>query len=128
MAEALGVAGSVVGIISLGLQISQGLMKYYGSWSDQDNVVSDMFASLKGLLETLMILSKAIQPPAIFDKITKDNVEENVNRTNRALKKLEDELKEVQGIETPKPGARATMRRHIRRALYPFREETLNKI
>jgi hypothetical protein len=31
MVEALGVAGSVVGIVSLGIQLTQGLLKYCGA-------------------------------------------------------------------------------------------------
>ncbi|KAH0536219.1 hypothetical protein FGG08_006886, partial [Glutinoglossum americanum] len=128
MAEALGVAGSVVGIVSLGIQLTQGLLKYYESWEDQDNDISDMCASLDSLQRTLTILSKTIQPPARFGMSIKDSVEKNVNRTNGALEKLKGELRKVQGTEPPKPGARSTMRRHVRRALYPFREETLSKI
>jgi len=128
MAEALGVAGSVVGIISLSIQISQGLLNYYGSWKDQDNAVSSTCASLEGLSKTLTILSTAIQTHSNLDKIIIKNVEEHVNRISGVLKKLEDELEKVQSTETPNPGMRAAMRRHVRRALYPFMEETLNKI
>ena len=55
-------------------------------------------------------------------------VVENVDCVNVAMKKLEDELKKVQNTESPKPGVRAAMRRHVRRALYPFKEETLQEI
>jgi hypothetical protein len=128
MAESLGVAGSVVGIISLSIQISQGLLKFYRSWKDQDSVVSDICVSLESLSETLTIMLTAIQPPAKYDKVVKNNVEENIDRMSGTLKKLEYELKKIQGTETPKPGARATMRHHIRRAFYPFKEETLNQL
>lgn len=102
MAEALGVAGSVVGIVSLGIQLTQGLLKYYGSWKDQDNVVADM--------------------------CVKDSVEKNINTMYGTMRKLEDELGKVRDAESPKVGVRSAMRRHVRRGLYPFREETLNKI
>jgi hypothetical protein len=128
MAGSLGVAGSVVGIISLSVQISQGLLKFYRSWKDQDSAVSDICVSLESLSETLTIMLTAIQPPAKYDKIVKNNVEENIDRMSGTLKKLEYELKKIQGTETPKPGARATMRHHIRRAFYPFKEETLNQL
>ncbi|KAI9860058.1 MAG: hypothetical protein M1813_006406 [Trichoglossum hirsutum] len=128
MVEALGVAGSVVGIVSLGIQLTQGLLKYYRSWKDQDNDISDVCASLDSLQRTLTILSKTIQPPARFDMGIKDSVEKNVNCINGALEKLTDELRKVQGTELLKSGARSAMRRHVRRALYPFREETLSNI
>jgi hypothetical protein len=55
-------------------------------------------------------------------------VMKNVNCVNVAMKKLENELKKVQNTEFPKPEIRAAMRRHVRRALYLFKEETLQKI
>lgn len=128
MAESLAIAGSVVGIISLSIQISQGLLKFYGSWKDQDDVVSGVRLSLESLSKTLTITMTAIQPPAKYDESIKDDVEENVGHIRGALKKLEYELKKIQGIEVPKPGKRAIIRRHTLRMLYPFKEETLNKI
>ncbi|KAI9783263.1 MAG: hypothetical protein M1839_004103 [Geoglossum umbratile] len=105
MVEPLGVAGSAVGIVSLGIQLTQGLLKYYGSWKDQDSDISDMCVSLDSLQRTLTILSETIQPPARFGRSIKDSVEKNVNSINGALEKLKDELREVQGIEPPKPSA-----------------------
>ena len=67
MAE-LGVAGSVVGIISFGIQIAQGLLRYYGSWRDQDSDIADMCASLDSLSRTLAVLSETFQrhdPPSM---------------------------------------------------------------
>lgn len=128
MAEALGVAGSVVGIISLGIQLTHGLLKYYGSWKDQDNVVEDMCISLENLFGSLMVLEKALQPPARFDKSVKNSVEKNINAMYGTMQKLENELGKVRDVESPKVGVRSAMRRHVRRAFYPFREDTLSKI
>ena len=55
-------------------------------------------------------------------------VVESVDCVNVAMKKLGNELKKVQNTESPKPEVRAAMRRHVWRALYPFKEETLQKI
>jgi hypothetical protein len=60
MAEALRVAGSVVSIVSLGIQLTQGLLKYYKSWKDQDNIVADMCTSLNNLSGSLTVLEKAL--------------------------------------------------------------------
>ena len=128
MAEALGVASSVAGIISLGIELTHGLLKYYGSWKDQDNVVEDICTSLDNLSGSLMVLEKALQPPARFDKNVKDSVEKNINAMYGALRKLDDELRKVRNVESPKVGVRSAMRRHVRRAFYPFREETLSNI
>ena len=128
MAEALGVAGSVVSLVSLSIQFTQGLLKYYGSWKDQDNVVEDMCISLDNLSRSLTVLEKALQPPARFDGSVKDIVKKNVKTMYDTMQKLGDELCKVRDAESPKVGVRSAMRRHVRRAFYPFKEETLRKI
>jgi ankyrin repeat domain-containing protein 50 len=125
----LDVATGVVGIISFGMQISQGILQYYGSWKDQDGEVANMCASLDNLSGSLAVLSHTFQQhapkPSILDIVAK-----NMNRVNVDMKRLEVELKKVQGAdnESLNPGVRAAMRRHARRAFYPFKEETLQKI
>jgi hypothetical protein len=128
MGEAFGVAGSAVGIISLGIQTAQGILWYYGAWKDRDDDISNMCASLNNLTETLKALQETVKPPALFSEIVKDNVEKSINAFNKTLNKLEDELEKVKEPVLPKPGARSTIRRHVRRALYPFKEATLRKI
>jgi hypothetical protein len=128
MAEAFGVASSAVGIISLSIQTAQGILWYYGAWKDRADDISSMCTSLNALTETLDILSKTIKPPAVFGQIVKDNVEKSINTFDGTLKKLENELDTVKRTELPKPGLRFTIRRHVWRALYPFKKHTLVKI
>jgi predicted nuclease with TOPRIM domain len=66
---------------------------------------------------------KTVEP----DKSTEDSVKENINHVDGAMRELDDELKKVQG-EKSELEARRAMRRHLRRAFYPFKEETLKKI
>jgi hypothetical protein len=128
MGEALGVASSAIGIISHGIQTARGILWYYGAWKSQDNDISNMRASLENLTETLEVLSEAIKPPATFSVNVKDNVEKSIHAFKGTLGRLEDELRKVEDTAPPKSGARSTIRRHVRRILYPFREATLAKI
>jgi hypothetical protein len=128
MGEAIGVAGSAVGIISLGIQAAQGILWYYRAWKDQDGDISRMCSSLDNLIGTLKVLLKTIEPPATFGKSVKGSVENSINAFHETLKKLESELEKVENTEPPKPGARSAIRRHVRRACYPFKEATLVKI
>ncbi|KAL4742883.1 hypothetical protein BDV11DRAFT_179701 [Aspergillus similis] len=47
MAEALGTASGVAGIISLGLEITQGLLKFYAAWGNQDAEIDSMYNALR---------------------------------------------------------------------------------
>lgn len=61
MAEALGVAGSTVGIVSLRIQVCQGLRKCYGSWKDAPKDVVRMCKLGESLGESLNVLELAIK-------------------------------------------------------------------
>jgi hypothetical protein len=127
MAE-FGVVASVVGIASFGIQITQSLLKYYGSWKDYDSDVSSLNASLDILERNLNLLSETIQTHDAKALKVKGDAKENISRVDEAIKKLAVELRALQGTEPPNLGVRAAMRRHVRRALYPLKEETLVKI
>ena len=128
MAEAFGIASGVVGIVSFGIQVTQELLKYYGSWKSQDDDISNMYASVESLSERLTILSRKFERFSDVDDTIIGSVESHVNRVEGALKKLSEELGNVRDAESPKQGARSAMRRHVRRLYYPFKEETLNRI
>lgn len=121
-------AGSAVGIVSLSIQVAQGLLKYYESWKDFDCDVENLCASINNLSQILDDLFKAIRPPANFDKNTADTVEKNIKSVERSVEKLNEELQKVQAEQPLKLDYKSKMRRHLRRALYPFKEETLKKI
>jgi hypothetical protein len=67
MAEALGIASGAAGIVALGLEITQGLLRYYSAWRDQDKDIKSMYGSLTVLSKLLLQLERRIQTPAIFD-------------------------------------------------------------
>jgi hypothetical protein len=129
MAE-FGIASGAIGVISLGLEIAKGLLNYYGAWKDRDKDVSSMCDSADHLSKILAMLSSKIEPPALFNPIVKANVEENLKTVNSVIQTLKAELEAIQAttVPSPKPGISSSLRRHMYRALYPFKEETLRKI
>ncbi|TGZ80770.1 hypothetical protein EX30DRAFT_341387 [Ascodesmis nigricans] len=51
MADPLSVAGTAVGIVSLGITVLQGLTTYYSDVKDQDNDIVSVNTQLRRLLE-----------------------------------------------------------------------------
>jgi hypothetical protein len=125
MAEALGVAGSIVGVVSLGIQVAQGLLDYYGSWKDQDKEISNMCISLEDLLGALVTLRTTIESFGKSDMTVRQMVEKNIRTTEQGINELSIELQNVLCLEIPK---KDLMRRRIRKALYPFKQPTLSKL
>jgi hypothetical protein len=124
MAE-FGVAGSAVGVISLGIQVCQGLMQYYGSWKDgRENIVT-MCKSVGSLAETLKVLRKNVDGKSLAGDATK-NVQSSMAACLGGIKELEDELARVQEVKGS--NLRSKIHEQGRRLLYPFRESTLVKL
>ncbi|PQE16734.1 hypothetical protein CJF30_00003429 [Rutstroemia sp. NJR-2017a BBW] len=125
MAEALGVAGSIVGVVSLGIQVAQGLLDYYGTWKDQDKEISNMCISLENLLGALVAIRTTIESFGKFDMSIREIVEKNIRTIEQGINELSDELKHALCLGVPK---KDLMRSRIRKALYPFKQPTLSKI
>jgi hypothetical protein len=61
MAEAFGLAANVVGVVSLGLTVCQGLLTWYGSWKDAPADVEQMRESIKALNDIFKFLNTLIK-------------------------------------------------------------------
>jgi ankyrin repeat domain-containing protein 50 len=126
MTDPFSVAGSAVGVISLGLTVCQGLLDYYGSWKDYSSDIEATFNSLAGLTSTLRLLEATINrrhldPEAVV------RVQESIISCEDGIGNLERKLKKVQGIQLPS-GLKDKLRSQARRAIYPFKTSTLSKL
>jgi hypothetical protein len=105
--EALGAVGSVVGIVSLSMQISQGLLTYYRSWANQNPTVANICRLLENLSKTVQIISLLAKKP-IFRKSTIENIQAHVKHVEDALDELARKLDEVRGVKVSDKGEPAT--------------------
>jgi ankyrin repeat domain-containing protein 50 len=139
MSDPLTIAVSVVGIVSLGIQVCQGLVSYYGSWKDGRQDISRTLRSVEGLQATLEQLS-AVLPRLNGNAGAAKTVEDNVRSCEASIQELDEELKRI-GSFAPAKGedgdgsSTTTLRVGLRelrsrggRLLYPFRESTLLKL
>lgn len=55
------VAGTAVGVASLGIQVCQGLRSYYDDWKTYDADISSTYSTITDLSKTLMILKSTLQ-------------------------------------------------------------------
>ena len=129
MAE-LGVAGSAVGIISLGIRVCQELLQYYGSWKDQKQSIAKMVSSIENLTLTLKLQEDVVVANEAFSKDKAENVEAKIIDCKSGIEELMDELEKVRGVNPAETtsGFRDKLREHGKRLLYPFRESTLLKM
>lgn len=127
MSDPLSVAGSVVGIISLGIQVAQSLFDYYSSVKAQ---YADAAHTLKGLERLLGVLD-SLRPH--LDRTFREDEEKLLESIESAIKECHEYIEELEQEankfkQTPVDGFRTAIRTAGRRVAYPFRQSTLQKL
>ncbi|KAF4432125.1 hypothetical protein F53441_13844 [Fusarium austroafricanum] len=127
MSDPLSIPGGVVGIISLGIQVCQGLVWYLQSFKGRDEEIQESLKEVQTLVSTFYSLKD------VLTKIDKTSCETTAIR--RCLQDSEEKLREVHKfslkLRGPQDAAKSTREKidNARRAMvYPFREEKLKTL
>ncbi|KAK5675253.1 hypothetical protein LTS10_012014 [Elasticomyces elasticus] len=114
-------ASAVIGILSFGIQICQGITKYYGAWRDCPEAVSSTSNNIDSL-RTIFEQFKHILADKQLERDTRALVEERVSACLAGLRKLEGENKQF-GSDKP-----SNFQMAIHRLSYPFKQDTLDRL
>ncbi|KAF9871286.1 hypothetical protein CkaCkLH20_11207 [Colletotrichum karsti] len=128
MSDPLSTAGSVVGIISLGIQVTQSLYDYYSAFKSQPSDVSHTLQKLQSLQTALQQLSSQLtdRSPPPGDSELAQNIETTVRQCEECIEELEEEVKKFQKTKTD--SITSNLKATGRRLAYPFRQSTLHKL
>jgi hypothetical protein len=129
MSDPFSISAGVVGVVSLGLTLSQGFLRYYGPWRDFDDEIKGFTTKVDGLLQTLRMLESLLtaenEPQFPSDQFS-GLVSKNLTTCETAclrLQKILDDCKSSNVSSVP------LIRKHdwlrLKRAAYPFKKETL---
>jgi len=126
--EGVGVASNIAGLINLGLSVSYGIWKYYGTWRDAESDVKIMYNSIETLTKSFAILKDTLSKPC-YDARLVGRVEDCIGSCEEGIGNLDKKLKKIQ-VTPQKAGGKWTSKTkaHLQRALYPFKESTLVKL
>ena len=120
------VAGSAVGIASLGIQICQGLLSYYDAWRGYDSDVRSAYDSIDDLSRTLALLKASLDSDEL-DEERKNRVKRCLHSCEESLAKLSQKSQKLRKHGQPE-GLRQKAWAELQRAWYPFRASTLAKL
>ena len=128
MTDPLSIAGSVAGVVSLGIQVTQSLIVFYKSYRYQDSELAGIIGRLESLAETLQHLAKALSGRTFQadERSLVKNIETSVIDCDELIQELQDECQKFS--KTSSSGIKAAARVVGRRATYPFRQSTLQKL
>jgi ankyrin repeat domain-containing protein 50 len=128
MTDPLSVAAGIAGLISLGIQVTQSLVEFYTSYKSQDSDVTRTTEKLESLLHAFQFLEAALQNrtfrPDEQDLIK--NIESPIHKCDELIQELKGECEKFDKASTN--GIKGTIKAAGRRAAYPFRQSTLQKL
>ena len=123
------VAGTAVGVVSLGIQVCKGLVDYYQSWKNCSKDIARMVHSAERLLVDLSNIEDAIKaetdrsgPGPMTDAVTA-----NVESCKEAIDALKAELDKFKQFKPPKD-LKTKIKSKARAFFYPFREGTMRDL
>jgi hypothetical protein len=119
------VAGTAVGIASLGIQVCQGLLSYYDAWKSYGSDISSTYNAITDLSKTLILLQTILQQGLEEERVGR--VRTCVEGCEDILLELEEKRHSLQKYSQPE-GLRQKMRSGLQRSWYPFRKEILEAL
>lgn len=126
MAEALGVASGVVGIVSFGIELCQGLLEYYSSWKDAESEVMTTWNSIQDLTQILLLIKSTLDNQDIASEVI-FKIQDSIALCEDGIANLNKKLQKMQ-IFPLRDTVGERFLSQARRALYPFKKSTLIKL
>ncbi|KAK2605992.1 hypothetical protein QQS21_003618 [Conoideocrella luteorostrata] len=126
MAEALGVASAVAGIISLGITACHGMISYYESVKGHRDDINNMCSSIGSLAAILKVIQQRLLLGQ-FDRETVAVVEQNIVQCEQSLTSLDRKVQKI-CICDPNGTVKSRLLGTKNKALYPFKESTVAKL
>ncbi|KAL2859852.1 ankyrin repeat domain-containing protein [Aspergillus lucknowensis] len=127
MAE-FAIASGIAGLLSLGIQVTQSLVNFYTVYKDQDTDLAKLTQNLDNLQSIFRALDVAVE-----DRRSQADTQDLLREVKNAVQKCEEVITELQSeCEKFQNDSTAGLKDRVkiagRRAAYPFRKSTLQKL
>lgn len=128
MSDPLSIAGSIVGILSLGITLSQGLFDYYAAYQDYNTDIALASKRLRYLLQVFRTLHDGLRQRKFGtdERVLCNEISSCIEDCSDLVTELETELSKLSS--TPRRDTIIEPRHVGHRLLYPFRKSTLEKL
>ncbi|CAH0050945.1 unnamed protein product [Clonostachys solani] len=128
MADPLSVAGTAVGIVSLGIVVTKGLIDYYKAFRDLNDDVTQTSRKLSHLLTLLEKLHTQLEehPSRLENPRALNTLRDSAGDCKQLIVEFQSELDKLQ--KHPQSKTNSALRSIGRRLAYPLRKSTLQKL
>lgn len=124
MGDPLSVAGTAVGVVSLGLQVTGGLIKYYSNFKSYHDDIAQITQSSERLCELLEYLKDVLRKEEPEHSAVLEQVRRSVGACDGGLRLLKREVDKNRTVKLP-VNTEDKARMIVKRLLYPFKKDTL---
>ncbi|EON66425.1 hypothetical protein W97_05522 [Coniosporium apollinis CBS 100218] len=126
MTDPFSIAGSAVGVTSLGLTVCQGLIRYYTAYSAYDDDIAETVGLIRRLEGLFVLLRDVLQGLPAEQALLVTQVQSCMQSSEGRIKALDTHLDKCRA--TPSPGGSVKLQQSWRRGLFPFRKPVLNAL
>jgi hypothetical protein len=128
MADPLAIASGIAGLLSLGIQVTQSLVSFYTTYKDQDTDLARVTQNLDKLQSIFRALAVAVE-----ERRSQADTQDLLREVEKAVQKCEEIITELQSEcekfhKDSAAGLKGRVKVAGRRAAYPFRKSTLQKL
>ncbi|GES56885.1 hypothetical protein ATETN484_0001009000 [Aspergillus terreus] len=128
MTDPLAIASGIAGLLSLGIQVTHGLVKFYATYKDRDTDLEKITRNLASLLSIFRLLDVAVN-----ERRSQADTQDLLREVEKAVRDCEETIAELQSeCEKFHKDSTASLKDRVRvagrRAAYPFRKSTLQKL
>lgn len=127
MGDPFSVAASAISVVSLGIQVCQGLLSYYGDYKSYDDTIGSLCRNVEGLRSTLEICEEALQKPGLTTSKAGANVTKSMGACRDGLASLQNTLDSYKKIPKPQ-GFKASIHNYGQQTLYPFKKPNVLRL
>lgn len=120
------IAGSAVGIVSLGIQTCHSLFTYYKDWKDHHVEIGKIHDRVSDLEKSLTLMRSQLEDKKLGEAPVQ-RVRECLSSLEENMTRLSQKLKKLRTFDQPQ-GIRQKVWSDIQRLHYPFRVSTLAKL
>ncbi|KAJ6101889.1 NACHT nucleoside triphosphatase [Penicillium sp. IBT 16267x] len=128
MADPLSIASGIAGLLSLGIQVTQSLVNFYTAYKDQDTDLAKVTQNLDNLQSLFRSLDVAVEKrrSQAYTRDLLQEVEKAVQKCEEIINELQSECEKFHKDSVA--GLKDRVKVAGRRAAYPFRKSTLQKL
>ena len=127
MGDPFSIAASAVSVVSLGIQVCQGLLSYYNDCKSFDSVIGSLCQKIENLRTTFEICGELLNTSGTTISKVQVNVIKNMEACKDELRSLKTALDSCR--EHPKPQQYwKRSSRHGQQILFPFRKSHVERL